>query len=318
MTRDDAVAPVVAVMLILAVIVTFLSIWNAVVIPSMKQSSEIEHLRNVESAFQHFSSDIEKAVSLRQDGIVFSEPVPLGGGEVMFDSLRSSGSLHVMNGSGTLYNLTIYDKTTGNPLKSVNGTLVNITYEPLNNYWQDQGYTWQYGYINVTKSGGRQTTPLSYGNMTDVSREMDEQGGSLRRFAGTFGTAIYTANLSAVAGNCSSIDLYAINISASPHHRFVSSNGFGTLKLISRENSTVYPQEVSEISFGSGRDPFGFGDRTLWNWNTTFSTIAEVCDNNVRFDEIKSRDDLIYYSVNQDVSPVRVSYNIITIEVGAY
>ena len=67
--RDDALAPVIAVMLILAAIVTFLSIWNAVYVPAMKQSGEVGHLQNVESAFQHFSADIDYAVSSHQDHI---------------------------------------------------------------------------------------------------------------------------------------------------------------------------------------------------------------------------------------------------------
>ena len=73
--KDDALAPVIAVMLILAAIVTFLSIYNAIYIPSMKESSEVEHLQNVESAFQHFSSDIDYAASSHQNHLTFSEPV---------------------------------------------------------------------------------------------------------------------------------------------------------------------------------------------------------------------------------------------------
>ena len=73
--RDDAIAPVIAAMLILAALVTFFSIWNAVYVPSMKESSEVGHLENVESAFQHFSSDIDYAASSYQNNLIFSEPV---------------------------------------------------------------------------------------------------------------------------------------------------------------------------------------------------------------------------------------------------
>ena len=62
-------------MLILAAIVTFLSIWNAIYVPSMKESSEVEHLHNVEESFEKFSSDIDYAASSHQNNLVFSEPV---------------------------------------------------------------------------------------------------------------------------------------------------------------------------------------------------------------------------------------------------
>ena len=167
-------------MLILAAIVTFLSVWNAVYIPSIKQSAEIEHIQNVESAFLHFSSDMERAVSTRQDHLTLSEPVPLGGGDFFFNTLRSSGSIFVRNEQKPIYYLTLYDGT-GAIMGEMNGTLVNISYESQGNFWQDQGYRWQYGYLNVTKYGTRQS-PLKYYNMTNVNNEFMSTG-SLATFA---------------------------------------------------------------------------------------------------------------------------------------
>ena len=126
--RDDALAPVIAVMLILAAIVTFLSIWNAVYVPAMKQSGEVGHLQNVESAFQHFSADIDYAVSSHQDHISFSEPVQLGGGDIMVNLLKSSGTLSVQDENIPIYTLNLTDGT-GTPVALVNGTMVNFSYE---------------------------------------------------------------------------------------------------------------------------------------------------------------------------------------------
>ncbi len=95
--KEDALAPVIAVMLILAAIVTFLSIWNAIYVPSMKESAEIEHLHNVEESLEKFSSDIDYAASSHQNNLVFSEPDQLGGGDFMFNLLKSSGTLNVQN-----------------------------------------------------------------------------------------------------------------------------------------------------------------------------------------------------------------------------
>ena len=129
--KDDAIAPVVAVMLILAAIVTFFSIWNAIYVPSMKESAEVDHLHNVEESFQKFSSDIDYAASSHQNNLVFSEPVQLGGGDVLVNLLKSSGTLDVVQdrnqtrgSQSTLYKIAFFYGTT--PLEE-NGTLINFS-----------------------------------------------------------------------------------------------------------------------------------------------------------------------------------------------
>lgn len=170
--KDDAVAPVIAVLLILAAIVTFFSIWNVVYIPSIKESAEVEHLRNVESAFLRFSSDIEQSVSARQDYLTLSEPVQLGGGASVFNSLTSGGSLSIEQEAEPVYHITVVNST-GPAVRNQNVTMVRIAYLPVGNFWQDQGYRWQYGYINVTKYNSIQS-PLGYYSMTDVHDDPDQ------------------------------------------------------------------------------------------------------------------------------------------------
>jgi len=325
--KDDAVAPVIAVMLILAAIVTFLSIWNAVYVPSMKQSAEVSHLQNVESAFLHFSSDIERAASTRQDDLTLSEPVQLGGGDFFFNTLRSSGSLSVRNEQKPIYYLTMYDGTEA-IMGRMSGTLVNISYEPVGNFWQDQGYRWQYGYVNVTKHCKLQS-PLKHYNMTNVNTEFRDTG-SLAKLAGSFGSVEYTVNQTLIqnetvnednrytfsprAGICSSIVLRAVNLSATPEHQFVSSNGFGTLQLKSDVISVPY-YDVRKITIGSGREPFG--NATFYGWNTSFSYLNKTyCKNNVILKEYEDR--FSSYEINQSGSPVNVTLEIVNIEVGVY
>ncbi|MFA4859734.1 hypothetical protein [Methanoregula sp.] len=326
---DDAVAPVIAVMLILAAIVTFLSIWNAVYVPSMKQSTEVSHLQTVESAFLHISSDIDRAVSTRQDDLTLSEPVPLGGGEFFFNTLRSSGSLAVRNESEPVYYLTHYDAN-NRVMGEMDGTLVTISYEPQGNFWQDQGYRWQYGYLNVTKHRTLRS-PLRYYNMTDVTNDFRDAG-SLAVFAGSFVAVEYTINRTPVqnttpdlinnrftftppAGTCSGIDLSAVNLSASPNHRFVSSNGFGTLQVSTNVTAVPY-YGVSNITFYAGGNPFG--NATFRNWNASFSKLAAACENNIAYRPEYSGNDFSVYSIRKDVSPVNVTLSVVTIEISAY
>lgn len=325
--NDDAVAPVIAVMLILAVVATAFAIFNGVYIPSLKQAAEIEHLQNVESSFQHFSSDIERAVAERRDQTTLSEPVPLGGGDIFFNPLRSAGSLLVMNESDPVYYLTL---ETESGTVRFNGTMVNISYDPVGNFWQDQGCRWQYGYLNVTKYGTKQS-PLSYSRMTDVNNEFTTSGSPLAGFAGSFGSVegsrnstqlpVYDANGNITSysprdGNCSTIVITAVTLSASPDHPFVSGNGLGKLEL----GTQILPDEkmfsVRSITIGSNKRPFG--NATVTTWNKSFSALQrDQCFNNIGYlpdpDNSAGNDT---YIVSQQVSPVNVSLRIVSIGIG--
>ena len=309
--KDDAVAPVIAVMLILAAIVTFLSFWNAVYVPSQKQASEIEHIRNVESAFLHFSSDIGDAVTTRKDNLMRSEPVQLGGGDCLSSTLRSGGSLSVMDEPKPVYSLTLYDESL-NPINQVNGTLVNISYEPVGNFWQDQGYRWQHGFINVTKHRTLQS-PLDYSSMAEVNREFNETA-SLGTFARSFGSAEYTINQSATRGNCSRIVLNAVRLSATPDHPFISGNGFGTFKIISAVNMTRYDR-VAAVSVLS--DHSLFGNASLEGWNASLAADAVACSGSISYvpQPDEGRRD---YLIGNGKEPVDLILNDVLIEIGVY
>nr|WP_319376549.1 hypothetical protein [uncultured Methanoregula sp.] len=309
--KDEAVAPVIAVMLILAVAVTALTVWNVVYIPSEKQASEIEHLRIVESAFLRFSSDIGDAVSSRQDNLARSEPVPLGGGDCLASTLRSGGSLSVLDEPEPAWTLTLYDESIS-AIHQVNGTLVNISYQPSGNFWQDQGYRWQRGFVNITKYQALES-PLEYSTMNDVNYDFDKSA-SLGSFARSFGSADFMVNQSAAVGNCSRIVLSAVRLLASPDHPFASGNGYGSLKLISAVNRTQLDR-VAAISIRSDRSLFG--NATLESWNTSLAASANSCPGTVRF--IPQPDgDYRYYAMVNGKDPFGLILDETKIEIGAY
>ena len=67
----------------------------------------------------------------------------------------------------------------------------------MGNFWQDQGYQWQYGYINVTKYGTL-ITPLSYDTMDNVTNATES--GSLALFAKSFASVDYMPNQTDIPG----------------------------------------------------------------------------------------------------------------------
>ena len=214
--KEDAVAPVIAAMLVLAVIVTFFSAWNAVILPSMKEQAEVTHLHEVEESFARFSSDIDTASSLNTD-MTLSEHLPLGGGDVAFNSLKSGGTLKARTEPSQYMSLAI---GLVDPPSSF--WYANYSYQPVGNFWMDQGYDWSYGYINVTK--GNLATPLEATNMTTISFN---SANSLLRFE--------PIQSNTDPRNCSGIIVNTVNITADPDHMSTSGNGIGTLVLTSSQ-----------------------------------------------------------------------------------
>ena len=168
MKSDEAIAPVVAGLLILAVIVTVMSVYFTTYVPSLKEEAEIEHLSSVEREFLSFSSDIENAVWQKTQGRL-SRNIELGGGDVFLSSIKSGGVLEVSSDSD-LFGLS---NTTKN-MKKI--SLVKFSYTPLSNFWQNQGYSWQFGYVNLSTGYGKQT-PLLYADMNDVQDEISNSTG---------------------------------------------------------------------------------------------------------------------------------------------
>ncbi|HON81221.1 MAG TPA: hypothetical protein PLN56_04150 [Methanoregulaceae archaeon] len=162
MKNDDAIAPVVAVMMILVVVVTLLGIWNAIYLPGFKQQAEVEHLRDVENGMVRFSADIDNSIFLWRNGTM-SESIPLGGGDILLNSIRSGGGIRI-NQRESATNVIDVDG-----IPSAYGFLSNITYEPVSNFWLNQGYSWEEGTINVSR--GPVSVPISLENQYLEARD---------------------------------------------------------------------------------------------------------------------------------------------------
>lgn len=217
MRNDDAIAPIVAVMLILVVIVTLISVYNATYLPGMKQSAEIQHLHDVEEGILKFGSDIELAASLKQN-ISLSQQIPLGGGDILLNSLKSGGSLQVQQEEEPY--LTIDIDGESYPLY-----LVNISYWTVNNFWVDQAYTWQYGYVNVSRTSGSRlidSTPLQHTTMDKVRDVLNSSA-----FGDTLIEIDHDKN------NPGNFTIEGVNFTVG-NDSFSSGNGVGKLELEAR------------------------------------------------------------------------------------
>lgn len=165
MKNEDGVAAVVALMLLLAVIVTFLSLYATTYQPALKQQAEIGQITGVKEAFMRFDSDIGHVMANRESA-GYSEMIVLGGGDIIISPEKTSGTVSVED-TGELFRVSGTNAGSGTVVQSSNSSVV--WFEPAYSFWEKQGYSWQFGYINVTR--GSRATPLSYYTMGDVAED---------------------------------------------------------------------------------------------------------------------------------------------------
>lgn len=224
--KDEAVAAVIGMMLILGIIVTFLSIMNAVYIPSMKAQSEVIHLDSVRHEFLAFSSDIENTIAEKR-AMKKSRILELGGGDVLLNPLKSSGTLSIETPSFEDQYMTISTGST-----EFFGNSISYTYKPVGNFWIEQGYRWEDGVVNVTAGPSRETW-LEFTNAKAALEKINETANTFLEIKGERNSSIPT--------KCSSITISYVNLTPDPDYSFSSGNGEGSLNLNSSVVREIFP-----------------------------------------------------------------------------
>ncbi len=274
--RDDAVSAVVAAMLLLAILVTFFSVWNTIMLPALKEQAEVGHIEGVEESFLKFGSDLETAAALKKP-LRLSRRITLGGGDIIFNAVKSGGTLHVQQEDRQVIKLTCGDR-------DYTSTLINYSYTPVSNFWQDQGYVWQYGYVNVTK--GSVSVPLDFLTMDDLLADAAGSGfaaalidlddrGCYQYTLNETGSAVYPEN---TFYNCTGIVISLVTFMPGEEN-IASGNGIARLTLNTVVEEQVAGQCGSVAVRVSNNLPLPLNN-TLWEkCNTTFERINNTYDN---------------------------------------
>ena len=232
---EEAVAPVIALMLILAVVATFISLYSTEYLPGLKEQSEIAQVTEVKEAFMDFSNDIDHIVSDKK-GASYGHTIPLGAGDVIMSPEKSSGTLTVSN-AGTIFE--ICNTSSGDSVSSA--AMVKAEFKPSYTFWEGQGYSWQYGYINVTKDDIE--VPLEDYTMADVTGS-EEFSAFAESFINFEDAGFYNSTSGETELSLLEIDLITL---LSGEKNFVSGNSAAVLKILSRDNATSF--NTSYLSF---------------------------------------------------------------------
>lgn len=277
--NDEAISPVIAVMLILVVVVTFQAVYNTTYLPSLKEQAEIEHIGEVESAFLRFASSVENTASLKRD-MQLKESMPLGGGDILLHGMKSGGSLEVAP-DDLLFEVTCNGT-------SYPASLVRFSYTPVGNFWEDQGYSWRYGYVNVTR--GELATPLQYCTMADVRTDALANPGFARTLIGIEGR-----------GGATCEEIHVTMVTFSPGDRSsISGNGAGTLELTATTKDFYHSVTV----------PGTLAVRVKRNLHLPYNTsILEKCGTALEGMAVH------YPNINNDASTTVGEYDVVSVEI---
>ncbi len=233
MKNEEAVSTVIAMMLILAIIVTLIAIYSATYLPGLKQQSEIEHSREVANAFVRFDSDINYVISQKKTAR-FSEPFSLGGGDVLLSPVRSSG-LVTIGEERPLVNVTVTKEDDVPPMTG-NASLVNVSYVPSFTTWEPQGYRWERGVVLVTKDDVAVPQLSRYNTMDEA---LEERGADfLKRFI----TLDVEEDPSGVNPENPEITITVVNLTRKEDEFFITGSGIATLEV----NATGFKPERLE------------------------------------------------------------------------
>lgn len=246
--KDEAVSPVVAFMLLLMVVVSFISVLNAYYIPSLKQQAEIEHLHNVEQSFLKISSDILQVLTFRQN-MTMTESIQLGGGDVYFSPIKSSGYLEV--------NTTVLDQCLANIAIKINDKPINdlystinqtkIIFRPVGNFWINQSYEWKDGIISIRK--GNKITYLLHTNEENADKE--------RKLF--YSMLLPRMHLEEYQNNITSMEVNFVNIENPRLFRSYSGNGAGRVVINLFESNKQSLNNGTHITFEIYENDENFG-----------------------------------------------------------
>lgn len=151
--RDDAVAAVVALMLILAVVVTCFAVYTSAYIPSLKQQSEISHAEDVQYIFSQFSAEIDSIYASGEER-EYANPITLGAGNILLSPSKSSGTIEIGKEYSDVQKIQITKTISGieSVIRTVDINPVSVSYTPSFTVWEPQGISYRTGILWLTKN----------------------------------------------------------------------------------------------------------------------------------------------------------------------
>ncbi len=164
---DDAVVGIVATFLIVGLIVTVISMIQAVYVPEWMEQTEADHMEVVADQFSQLKFAIDTQSAIKEPHTPISTSITLGNKELPFlTSSRAYGSLDILSDECVV--------TITNDSGSVSYPLGVIKYSSANAYFLNQAYICEAGAVILSQSQGNTMSikpafSVSYGADINIS-----------------------------------------------------------------------------------------------------------------------------------------------------
>ncbi|MFA7199280.1 MAG: hypothetical protein WC093_08295 [Methanoculleus sp.] len=172
--REDGLSEVVGFVLLLALIVVALSLYQIYGVPAAGREDEIAHMNAVKDRFVDYKIALDGLWVNERSGVLLSTAFDLGtgapatGGRAFsFPILTPAGSGGTVSVKSGGANLTI--EPAGKPPVTI--PLGSLSYKSSNNYWVDQTWTYQMGAVFLSQEGG---TAVRVGPSIAVAKTRDD------------------------------------------------------------------------------------------------------------------------------------------------
>ena len=154
--REDGLSEVVGFVLLLALIVVALSLYQIYGVPAAGREDEIAHMNAVKDRFVDYKIALDGLWVNERSGVLLSTAFDLGTGAAktgggaftipILTPAGSGGTVSVKSGGAKL-KIEAGEKSATIPLGS-------LSYTSSNNYWVDQTWTYQMGAVFLSQEGG--------------------------------------------------------------------------------------------------------------------------------------------------------------------
>jgi hypothetical protein len=174
-SRDDALSEVVGFVLLLALIVVALSLYQVYGVPAAGRENEIAHMNQVKDRFVDYKIALDSLWLNDREGVLLSTAFDLGTGAAT--TAGSALSFPILSPAGSGGTLVVKSGGANLTIKGNDTTLLqdlplgSLSYTSSNHYWVDQTWTYQMGAVFLTQEGN---TTVRVGPSIAAAKTEDE------------------------------------------------------------------------------------------------------------------------------------------------
>ena len=164
---NDGVVGIVVAVLLIGLLVSVISLVQAIYVPKWMQQKEAEHMDEVVAQFSNLKFVIDTQASTKINNTPIATSITLGSKELPYlMSVRSYGNLEILSNA---FKITLNNDLTGDNENPI-GT---IKYSSMNAYFIDQSFIYEAGAIITSQTDGNMISIKPSFSITNTSEKIN-------------------------------------------------------------------------------------------------------------------------------------------------